>query len=89
MARYCVNKLVQELFRQPGLLERFQRNRAEVYDAYGLNAAERAGLDEGTPPALTSAGVHPILQMHFLLACNPEVAKLITVNAYQDQIGGA
>lgn len=83
MARYAVNKLVQELFRQPGLLERFRSRRAEVYDAYGLNAEERAALDEGSPPALAAAGVHPILQMHYLLACNPEVAKLITVNAYQ------
>jgi 2'-aminobiphenyl-2,3-diol 1,2-dioxygenase small subunit len=83
MARYAVNRLVQELFRQPGLLERFQKNRSEVYDAYGLNEMERKGLDEGSPPALAEAGVHPILQMHFLLACNPDVAKLITVNAYR------
>jgi 2'-aminobiphenyl-2,3-diol 1,2-dioxygenase, small subunit len=82
--RYAVNKLVQELFRQPGLLDRFRAHRTEVYDAYGLDAAERAALDEGTPPALTRAGVHPILQMHYLLACNPDVAKLITVNAYAE-----
>jgi 2'-aminobiphenyl-2,3-diol 1,2-dioxygenase small subunit len=84
MARYAVNKLVQELFREPGLLERFRSRRAEVYEAYGLEAAERAALDEGTPSALAAAGVHPILQMHYLLACNPDVAKLITVNAYRD-----
>ena len=81
--RYAVNRLVQELFRQPGLLDRFRGQRAAVYEEYGLNAEERAGLDEGTPPALTAAGVHPILQMHFLLASNPEVAKLITVQAYR------
>ena len=83
MARYAVNRLVQELFRQPGLLEKFQSNRSEVYDSYGLTPEERRGLDEGSPPALTAAGVHPILQMHYLLACNPEVGKLITVKAYQ------
>jgi 2'-aminobiphenyl-2,3-diol 1,2-dioxygenase small subunit len=81
--RYAVNRLVQELFRQPGLLERFRGNRQEVYDAYGLTPEERAGLDEGSPPALAAIGVHPILQMHYLLACNPDVAKLITVNAYR------
>jgi len=86
MARYAVNKLVQELFREPGLLERFRGNRTEVYDAYGLDPSERAALDEGTPPALASVGVHPILQMHYLLACNPDVAKLITVNAYRDEL---
>ncbi|MGE0874055.1 MAG: hypothetical protein AB7O31_05215 [Burkholderiales bacterium] len=83
MARYAVNRLVQELYRRPGLLERFRAERQAVYEEYGLDAAERAALDEGTPPALTAAGVHPILQMHYLLASNPEVAKLITVNAYR------
>jgi 2'-aminobiphenyl-2,3-diol 1,2-dioxygenase small subunit len=83
MAIYAVNRLVQELFREPGLLERFRANRGEVYDAYGLTAEERKGLDEGSQPALTAAGVHPILQMHYLLACNPDVAKLITVTAYR------
>lgn len=83
MGRYAVNRLVQDLFRQPGLLDRFRDQRAAVYEEYGLNAEERAGLDEGSPPALTAAGVHPILQMHYLLASNPELAKLITVQAYR------
>lgn len=84
MSSYSVNRLVQDLFRQPGLLDRFRDERAKVYEEYGLNEAQRAGLDEGTPSALASAGVHPILQMHYLLASNPEVARLITVNAYRD-----
>jgi 2'-aminobiphenyl-2,3-diol 1,2-dioxygenase small subunit len=88
MGRYVVNRLVQELFRQPDLVKRFRERRAEVYEAYGLNAAERAALDAGTPPALASVGLHPILQMHYLLASNPDVAKLITVEAYRDTMGG-
>ena len=83
MHNYTVNRLVQELFRQPGLLERFRSRRSEVYDEYGLDPVQRAGLDDGTPPALTAVGVHPILQMHFLLASNPDVARLITVDAYR------
>ena len=83
MHTYAVNRLVQELFRQPGLLERFRSRRSEVYDEYGLDPAQRAGLDDGTPAALTAVGVHPILQMHFLLASNPDVARLITVDAYR------
>ncbi len=84
MSSYAVNRLVQELFRQPGLLQRFRERRSEVYDEYGLDAEQRAGLDEGSPPALTAAGVHPILQMHYLLASNPDVARLISVDAYRD-----
>lgn len=82
MARYAVNRMVQDLFRQPGMLERFRDQRAAVYAEYGLDEAERRALDEGSPEALAAAGVHPILQMHYLLASNPEVAKLITVRAY-------
>jgi len=33
--------------------------------------------------------VHPILQMHYLLACNPDMARLVTVNAYRDAAKGA
>jgi 2'-aminobiphenyl-2,3-diol 1,2-dioxygenase, small subunit len=84
MANYAVNRLVQELFRQPGLLERFRDRRAQVYEEYGLDEQQRAGLDAGSPEGLASAGVHPILQMHYLLASNPDIAKLITVQAYQD-----
>lgn len=82
MSRYAVNRLVQDLFRQPGLLERFRERRAEVYDAYELDSTTRVALDDGSPSALTGAGVHPILQMHYLLACNPDVARLITVKTY-------
>jgi len=89
MARYAVNRLVQELFRESGLVQRFRERRGEVYEAYGLDAAERAALDEGTPAALASVGVHPILQMHYLLACNPDMARLVTVNAYRDAAKGA
>jgi hypothetical protein len=51
MHNYTVNRLVQELFRQPGLLERFRSRRSEVYEVW-LDPAQRAGLDDGTPPAL-------------------------------------
>jgi 2'-aminobiphenyl-2,3-diol 1,2-dioxygenase small subunit len=87
MTSYAVNRLVQELFKRPGLLERFRDARVEVYDEYGLDAVQRAALDDGSPPVLAAAGVHPILQMHYLLASNPEVARLITVDSYRETLG--
>lgn len=83
MSTYAVNRLLQELFRVPGLLDRFRSQRSAVYDDYGLDAAARAGLDEGSPAALAAIGAHPILQMHYLLASQPEVAALISVDAYR------
>lgn len=89
MMSYSVNRLVQELFRRPGLLERFRDARTEVYDEYGLDDSQRAALDDGSPPVLAAAGVHPILQMHYLLASNPDVARLITVDSYRQTVGEA
>jgi 2'-aminobiphenyl-2,3-diol 1,2-dioxygenase, small subunit len=82
MARYVVHQLIQNLFKEPGLLERLRATPEAVFDDYGLSAEERAAFKDGSPPALAAIGVHPILQMHVLLACNPEVAALITVKAY-------
>jgi hypothetical protein len=82
MARYIVHQLIQSLFKEPGLLDRLKSEPDAVYDAYGLTAAERAAFSEASPAALTSIGVHPILQMHLMLARNPKMAEMISVKSY-------
>lgn len=87
MARYVVHQLIQNLFREPGLLERLRADPTAVFRAYGLTEAEQAALREASPPALGALGVHPILQMHCLLAFNPQIADAISVKAYAGQWG--
>jgi 2'-aminobiphenyl-2,3-diol 1,2-dioxygenase small subunit len=87
MARYVVHRLIQDLFKEPGLLERLASTPDQVYDAYGLDAAERAAVEDASPPALASIGVHPILQMHLMLARNPQMADMISVKAYANGWG--
>jgi 2'-aminobiphenyl-2,3-diol 1,2-dioxygenase, small subunit len=82
MARYDVHRLIQNLFKEPGLLERLVTAPDAVYDAYGLDDAERKAVSDASPPALAAIGVHPILQMHLMLARNPQMAELISVKAY-------
>jgi 2'-aminobiphenyl-2,3-diol 1,2-dioxygenase, small subunit len=82
MARYVVHRLIQNLFKEPGLLERLSTAPEAVYDAYGLDDAERTAISEASPSALAAIGVHPILQMHLMLARNPQMAEMISVKAY-------
>jgi 2'-aminobiphenyl-2,3-diol 1,2-dioxygenase, small subunit len=89
MARYEVHRLVQNLFREEGLLERLNRDPEAVFRAYRLTAEEGAALREASPASLGALGVHPILQMHCLLAFNPHIAEAISIRAYAGQLGGA
>jgi 2'-aminobiphenyl-2,3-diol 1,2-dioxygenase, small subunit len=84
VARYVVHRLIQNLFKEPGLLERLANEPDAVYDAYGLDAAERLAVTEASPPALAAIGVHPILQMHLMLARNPQMAEMISVKSYAE-----
>jgi hypothetical protein len=87
MARYVVHQLIQNLFKVPGLLDRLRSAPDAVYDAYGLTAAERNAFSVASPSALASLGVHPILQMHLMLARNPQMAEMISVKAYTAEWG--
>lgn len=89
MAPYRVHRLIQSLFKVPGLLERLGTDAPSVFDEYGLTEGERQALAGGDPAALGALGVHPILQMHYMLASNPAMAEQITIRAYADQIGQA
>lgn len=82
MPRYQVHKMIQDLSHQPGLMERFHADRRGVLAEYGMTEVEQAALDEASPPALASIGVHPILQMHYLLFSNPDMASHVSMRDY-------
>jgi 2'-aminobiphenyl-2,3-diol 1,2-dioxygenase, small subunit len=86
MARYQVHKMIQDLSHRPGLMERFQADRQGVLAEYGLTEAEKAALTEASPPALASIGVHPVLQMHYLLFSNPDMASHLSMRGYLVQM---
>jgi hypothetical protein len=76
MASYNTERLAQEMMRVPGLPERYKSDRKKVMDEYGIPEAERAALENGTPPALSSIQLHPILQIHFLMGTDPHAGQL-------------
>src|SRR3546814_20870656 len=74
---------MQELFSEPENLASFTADRAALYDKYGLSADQRTALDGGGQEALTSAGLHPVLQMHHFMATNPIASGFVSVKAYR------
>lgn len=69
------------------MLDRLKSEPDAVYNAYGLTAAERDAFSVASPSALASLDVHPILQMHLMLARNPQMAEMISVKAYTAEWG--
>jgi len=65
-APYRVHRLIQDLNRDPRLVDTFLTAPEAVFEEYGIAENERQLLREGTPRALLTLGVHPNLQMKFL-----------------------
>ncbi len=83
-----VNRLVQRLCREPALVERLKREPQAVWGEAGLSDAEGQALAEGSPEALARVGLHPILQVHWMLAMSPQMAELINMQAYTQRLKG-
>lgn len=88
MARYEVDRLIQDMSKKEGLIARVNEAPSEVFEQYGLTSPERAALLEATPQALASIGVHPILQMHYLMYRNPDMATQVSIKDYADMLKG-
>ncbi len=82
VARYEVHRLIQNLTKVPGLLDRLSSEPEIVFNEYGLTDQEKQVLIEASPPALASIQIHPILQMLYLIARNPGMAAQVSVRDY-------
>ena len=82
-----VNRMIQGFFRIEGFLERLRRDPQTVYREYGVSVDEQKALAEGTPEAMTRIGVHPILQVHWMMAMNPQMGELINMQTFTQRLG--
>jgi len=80
--RYRVNRMIQAMCRRPETIARLNAETDAVFDEFGLGADERQALLQGSPDAMGRIGVHPILQMHWVLARRPEVAQSMSMLDY-------
>nr|BAH60855.1 small subunit of meta-cleavage enzyme [carbazole-degrading bacterium OC11S] len=75
-------RLIEGLFREPGLMEALQKDPETVYDDYGLTDAEKDALRDGSFTALGNIGVHPVLRMHYQMVLNPDMANHVTIRDF-------
>nr|ART35555.1 A23 [uncultured bacterium] len=77
-----LNTLIGRLFREPGLLERLHADREQLFAEAGLSEPQCIALRDGSPDALESVGLHPILRMHYLMATNPGLADSVSIREF-------
>lgn len=86
MGSYRVNLLIQSMCRSPEAIARLNSDPERVFEEFGLTEIERRACREGTVEAMARAGVHPILQMHWLMARNPEIMRQMSILEYEGLI---
>lgn len=88
MASYATHRLIQDMSRKEGLIARLAQEPERVFDEYQIPVEERDSLIESSPSALEKIGVHPILQMHYLMFRNSDKAEHVTIRGYQAHLEG-
>lgn len=78
----AVHRLLSDLHRSPLVRREFDRDRLALFDRYGLSNHEQAVLNEGSPPGMASIGVHPLVQITYLVIINPEFTALADASDY-------
>jgi 2'-aminobiphenyl-2,3-diol 1,2-dioxygenase, small subunit len=86
MPSYQVNLLIQTMCRNPETIARLNADPEAVFEQFGLSEAERAALRDGSVEAMGSAGAHPILQMHWLMARQPQIMEQMSILEYPNLI---
>jgi hypothetical protein len=86
MASYHVNLLIQTMCSNPDAIARLNADPEAVFEQFGLSEAERAALRDCSMEAMRSAGAHPILQMHWLMARQPQIMEQMSILEYPNLI---
>jgi 2'-aminobiphenyl-2,3-diol 1,2-dioxygenase small subunit len=82
MKPHRAHLLIQSLFSTPRLLERLQLEREAVFEEFELSTEEKNALRDGGASAMGEVGIHPILQMHYMLASNPGMAAHLDISDF-------
>jgi 2'-aminobiphenyl-2,3-diol 1,2-dioxygenase small subunit len=88
MASYATSRLLQSLCRRPELAARLRTEPDTVFAEFGVPENERAALRAPSPEALGAVGVHPILQIHLMLALDPGFGARVNIGSYLDRLKG-
>jgi hypothetical protein len=72
MASYATHKMLQSLCRSPELAQRMAAEPAKVCAEFGVAPDEAKAIASFDPAQLAGIGVHPILQIHLMMAVSPD-----------------
>ena len=72
MASFATHKLLQSLCRSPELAQRMAAEPAKVCAEHGVGPDEAKAVSSFDPAQLARIGVHPILQIHLMMAVSPD-----------------
>jgi 2'-aminobiphenyl-2,3-diol 1,2-dioxygenase small subunit len=86
MASYAVHRLIQNLCRRGDLVGRLKTEPDAVFTDFGIGEAERAALRNPNPETLGAIGVHPILQVHLMLALDPGFGAKVNLGPYAERL---
>ena len=86
MASYSVHRLIQSLCRRHDLVDRLKTEPEAVFAEFKIGEAERAALRNPNPETLGAAGVHPILQVHLMLALDPGFGAKIHLGPFAERL---
>lgn len=82
MAAQRGNQLIQDMCRRPEAIARLNADPERVFAEFGLTEEERAALRQCDPMSMGRVGIHPILQMHYIMARNPQVMERMSIQEY-------
>jgi 2'-aminobiphenyl-2,3-diol 1,2-dioxygenase, small subunit len=82
MSAWIVNQLVQDMVRDQRLVARFKEDEDAVLVEYGMSEVEFQALKVAARPDLASIGMHPLLQIWYMLIKHEGAAKHVTVAEY-------
>lgn len=83
-----VNLLVERLIHDPALCQRFQRDHLAVLREAGIDSKLDVSLSSGDFAELAEIGMHPLLQMHYLMILKPQMAAHLTIRHYPELVEG-
>lgn len=82
MSAWVINKLVQDMVRDQALVARFKENEDAVLGEYGVSDVQFQALKRAGRPDLESIGMHPLLQIWYMLIKHEGAAKHVTAIEY-------
>jgi 2'-aminobiphenyl-2,3-diol 1,2-dioxygenase small subunit len=76
------NRMIEEICRRPESIARLNADPEKIFAEFRLTEEEKDALRAGDTAAMGRVGIHPILQMHYVMARKPELTQMMSIVHY-------